>query len=142
MSADGSITFVVFDGENKFRFAIGQWRELQEVINNRRIAMGQPPIGPKTLLDDLGRSDCWPDDMRHIFRIGLVGAGMSITEAHRKLVLYFDPTPPYWHNEPAYRVLAAGLLGAPTDPISDLKKKTETEAASSSSPTSTEPVRH
>jgi Phage tail tube protein, GTA-gp10 len=143
MSADGSVTIEIWgDGENKFRFAIGQWRELQERVNGRRIAMGLPPTGPLSLMKDLEKGDCWPDDIRDILRIGLVGAGMSVQEAHRKLVLYFDTTPPYQHNEPALVVLAAGLLGARGDKMDDSKKKTETPTSPSSSPTSTEPVRH
>jgi hypothetical protein len=143
MSATGSITLVWGDGDNTFRFGIAQWRELQEKINGRRVAMGLNPIGPMTLLNMLRAKDAWPDDIRDVLRIGLVGAGMPIAAANRKLVRHFDNEPPAPHNLIAFAVLSAGLLGAPGDEISAAKKKTEGEATSQSdSPPSTEPVRH
>jgi hypothetical protein len=123
MSATGSITLVWGDGDNTFRFGIAQWRELQEKINGRRVAMGLNPIGPMTLLNSLRAKDAWPDDMRDVLRIGLVGAGMPIAAANRKLVRYFDNTPVAPHNLVAFAVLSAGLLGAPGDEISAAKKK-------------------
>jgi hypothetical protein len=125
MSGDGSISLVWGDGENKFRFGIGQWRELQEKINARRLAIGLQPIGPMTLLTSLRANDAWPDDLRDILRIGLVGGGLPIKEAHNKLVTYFDNTPPYAHNIAAFAVLSAALIGVPDDPVDDVKKKEE-----------------
>lgn len=144
MSADGSITLLWGDGENRFRYAIRAWRELQEKVNGRRHAMGLELIGPMTLLMDVRSGNAWPDDVRDILRIGLVGGGLSIAQAHRKLVNYFDETPPYAHNLVAFKVLEAGLIGDPNDEI-ELKKKTETtptEPSRSDSAPSMEPVRH
>lgn len=140
MSADGSITLVWGDGENKFRYAIGQFRELQEKINGRRQAIGAPLVGPMSLINLLREKDAWPDDVRDILRIGLVGGGMTVTEAHRKLVLYFDSSAPADHMLTAYYVLIAGFIGVPED---ELKKKTEqkqeTSTTLSDSPKSTGP---
>lgn len=141
MSADGSITLVWGDGENKFRFAIGQFRELQEKINHRRLAIGAPLVGPMSLLNLLKSSDAWPDDVRDVLRIGLVGGGMPVADAHRKLVNYFDSAPPLEHMLPAFTVLLAGLAGAPEDQSSKKKtKETVTTSPPSSSPKSTAPA--
>lgn len=132
MSADGSVSLVWGDGENKFRFAIGQFRELQEKVNQRRVAIGAPLVGPMSLLALLRANDAWPDDARDVLRIGLVGAGMSIQEAHLKLVRYFDNAPPIGNMLPAFTVLFAGLVGDPNDE-SDVKKKTEPPTPTSQS---------
>jgi len=123
MSADGSITLVWGDGENKFRFAIGEFRELQEKINGRRVAIGAPMVGPMALLKLLRANDAWPDDIRDVLRIGLVGAGMPIKDAHRKLLTYFDAKPPLESVLVAHTVLLAGLAGAPGDEIESKKRR-------------------
>lgn len=139
MSADGKVTLVWGDGENEFRFAIGQFRELQERVNARRQAIGAPIVGPMSLLNLLKTRDAWPDDVRDILRIGLVGAGMSLQDAQRKLVLYFDNRPLIENYRPAYTILAVGLVGDPNDQA-DAKKKTAAtiETSLSGSPKSTE----
>jgi hypothetical protein len=143
MSADGSITLVWGDGENNFRFGIGQWRELQEKINGRRLSNGLPSIGPMTLLASLRANDAWPDDLRDILRIGLLGGGLPVREVHQKMVNYFDGTPPFPHNMTAFAILSAALIGVPDDPMDDVKKKTKAaETSPSNSPTSTAPARH
>jgi hypothetical protein len=126
MSADGSITLVWGDGEQKFRFAIGQFRELQEKVNQRRVAVGALPAGPMMLLNQLRANDAWPDDVRDVLRLGLIGGGAKPAEAHRLMSNYFDNSPPLEHMQPAFLVLLAGLAGAPGEPL-DGKKKTETE---------------
>lgn len=144
MSADGSITLVWGDGENKFRYAIGQFRELQEKINGRRMAIGAPLVGPMTMLKLLQANDAWPDDIRDVLRIGLTGAGMSVADAHRKLVAYFDRRPPLESMLTAHTVLLAGLAGVPDDEIVAKKKRKKTVKADttnpSASPSSTGPV--
>lgn len=142
MSADGSVTLVWGDGENKFRFAIGQFRELQEKVNTRRIAIGASAVGPMALLATLRAQDAWPDDVRDVLRIGLVGAGMPIKDAHRKLVTYFDSSPPLSHMLTAYAVLFAGLVGVPDEEKIDVKKKTLTPSPPSNSEKSMAPGPH
>lgn len=144
MSADGSVTLVWGDGENKFRFAIGQFRELQEKVTKRRVDLGLPGIGPLTLLNSLRAQDAWPDDVRDVLRIGLVGAGMPIKDAHKKLSLYFDGKPPLEHMLVAYACLFAGLVGVPDEAEEELKKKTMPSKTTdpSTSESSTEPALH
>lgn len=139
MSADGSLTLFWGDGEQQFRFAIGQWRELQEKVNGRRVAIGAPAIGPTTLLNAFRAKDAWPDDIRDVLRIGLVGGGLTPQKAHALLSHFFDGKPPFEHMQPAFLVLFAGLVGVPSDPVAKKKPRTRTGPSSqSSSPPSTE----
>ena len=145
MSADGSISLVWGDGEEHvFRFAIGQFRELQEKVNGRRIAIGAPMVGPMSLVRLLQANDAWPDDVRDIIRIGLLGGGMKQADVHRLMANHFDGTPPLEHMKPAFTVLLAGLAGAPGE-TDDAKKKPATttmKTPRSGSEKSTEPARH
>ncbi|WP_316197084.1 gene transfer agent family protein [Bradyrhizobium sp. SZCCHNS3053] len=114
MSADGGISFFWGDDEHRFRLAIGQFRELQECVNLRRIKLGAGIVGPMMLLNALRTSDAWPDDVRDIIRLGLVGGGMEPKEAHRLLKTYFDDVdryPPLTHMRPAFLILTAGFTG-------------------------------
>jgi Phage tail tube protein, GTA-gp10 len=129
MSADGSISLVWGDGEQTFRFAIGQFRELQEKVNQRRIAIGALPTGPMTLLNQLRANDAWPDDVRDVLRLGLIGGGATPADAHRLMVNYFDSSPPLEHMKPAFVVLCAGLAGPPGETDGDLKKKIKKKTA-------------
>ena len=132
MSADGSLTVFWGDGETTFRIAIGEFRELQEKVNGRRAAMGLPGIGPQEFSNALRTNNAWPDDVRDVLRVGLVGAGIKPATAHRKLVLYFDHRPPAESYPVAFAVFASAFLGAPGDEM--LKKKTATPDETSPSP--------
>ena len=61
-----------------------QWRELQESINKPRLEIGEPPIGPMGLLRALLDGNAWPNDVREVIRLGLIGGGMK---SDRALVL-------------------------------------------------------
>lgn len=142
MSADGSIMLVWGDGPNKFRFAIGQFAELQECINRRRLEIGAAPIGPMSLLNLLRANDAWPADVRDVMRIGLAGGGMKAIDVHKKMTRYFDGAPPLEHMIPAFTVLMAGLAGSPEDDVSSKKKTAAmtTSTPQSSSQSSTGPA--
>ena len=140
MSADGSTTLFWGDDETRFRLGIGEFRELQERVNARRAAAGLPGTGPSTLANAIRANDAWPDDVRDVLRIGLVGAGMKPAEAHRKLAQYFDRRPPAESYLAAFAVLVGAFLGVPGDEL-DVKKKTTPDPTSPSpSPGSTPTV--
>jgi hypothetical protein len=107
VSADGSLRLFWGDGEQTFRFAIGQFRELQENINKRRVAIGAPMVGPMSLVRLLQANDAWPDDVRDVLRLGLIGGGMKPADAHRLMTHYFDAVPPLENMKPAFTVLLA-----------------------------------
>jgi hypothetical protein len=133
MSADGGISLEWADGEYRFKFGIGQFRELQEKVNGRRILIGAPVVGPMTLLKALQANDAWPDDVRDILQLGLVGGGMTSLDAYRVLKNHFDNSAPLVHMKPAHAVLLAGLVGVPAEPVGSKKKKNETIKTSPSS---------
>lgn len=123
MSADGSIE-ITWGGElRRFRIAIGEFRELQESINSRRVAMGLPPDGPSGLLNALRTKNAWPDDVRDILRLGLIGAGVSRQNATKTMLRIFDNTPLLQHTSAAFLVLLAALVGVPDDEPSKKKMK-------------------
>lgn len=140
MSVDGSVTIFWGDGDHAFKFGIGQFRELQESINKRRLAIGAPMVGPMSLVRLLQANDAWPDDVRDVLRIGLTGAGMKRADAHLLMTHHFDPIPPLENMKPAFTVLLAGLAGAPGEGDESKKKKATMMEAQSSSRESTEPA--
>lgn len=137
MSADASVEIFVGDAVYKCRLGIGEYRELQQKVNGRRIEMGLNPIGPTTLANLLRANDAWPDDVRDVLRIGLVGGGMKPPDAHRLLVTHFDGKPPLPYYLPAFTVLMAAFVGVPGDEIASKKKRKRKPTGRSSSPTST-----
>lgn len=137
MSADGSVSLFFGDDEKRFRIGIGEFRELQEKVNGRRIEMGLSAIGPTTLANLLRANDAWPDDVRDVLRIGLVGGGMKAPEAHRLLVRYFDGKPPIGFYLPAFTVLMAAFVGVAGDEVESKKKTSAETTVPSSSPIST-----
>jgi len=136
--SDGAIDLVWGGGLRNFRFAIGEFRALQDAVNRRRIAIGAPIVGPMDLLKSLRANNAWPDDIRDVLRLGLIGGGMKPPEAHGEMVHYFDNSPPLEHMKPAMMVLLAGLAGAPGEDVA--KKKGGAETTASAEPvTSTDP---
>lgn len=124
MSGDGKLELVWGSGEQVFAYGIGQWRALQESVNRRRLAIGAPLVGPMDLLNAVKTNNAWPDDVRDIIRIGLIGGGMSPRDAHLELTQNFDGAPPLEHMKPALVILMAGLAGPPGAAEDGAKKKT------------------
>ncbi|MET4307942.1 gene transfer agent family protein [Bradyrhizobium sp. RT4b] len=121
----GSIELIWGSGPQIFKFGLGQFRALQENVNRRRLAIGAPLLGPMDLVEALKAKNVWPDDLRDILRIGLIGGGMPARDAHLEMAQSFDDTPPVEHIKPALAVLLAGLVGPPTAAgDDDAKKKT------------------
>jgi hypothetical protein len=125
--------------ERRFRIGIGEFRNLQEAVNARRVLISAPLVGPSTLLQMLRTNNAWPDDVRDVLKAGLVGGGATMTEAARLLMRRFDGQPLLEHTKTAFLVLMASLVGVPEDEP-DSKKKTMTmgETGPSSSPSSME----
>jgi hypothetical protein len=141
MSADGSIELAWADEDRRFRIAVGEFRSLQESVNSRRILINAEPIGPSALLHLLRTNNAWPDDVRDVLKLGLIGAGSTHPEVQKLLTRHFDGKPLLEHMKTAFLVLLAALVGVPEDEPS--KKKTEAEQAQnltapSNSPPSTE----
>lgn len=129
MSSDGA-TEIFWGGETRrFKFGIGQFRELQDRINSRRVKIGATLIGPMALVLELRNKNAWPDDVRDVLRIGLSGGGVPAEDAHRLCATYFDDftTHSFVENTVvAHAALLAGLVGppAPDNETDGSKKKT------------------
>lgn len=135
MSADGSVELVWAQETRKFRIAIGEFRDLQESVNARRVKIGAEPIGPAAMLASLRTNNAWPDDVRDVLKAGLVGAGIPFDKAQRLLMRFFDNKPLLEHTKTAFLVLLAALVGVPGDEA--VKKKTvETQTAEAGDSTS------
>lgn len=116
MSAeDGTITLAFGDGEYPFRIAFAQWRELQESINKHRLEIGEPVVGPMSLLRAMLDGNAWPVDVREVIRLGLIGGGMKADRAlvlvkrHVEARAFFDCVPT------ARIVLQTAMFGPPDD---------------------------
>ncbi|MGC0396326.1 MULTISPECIES: gene transfer agent family protein [Bradyrhizobium] len=110
-------------GLQAFKFGLGQFRALQENVNRRRLAIGAPLVGPMDLVEQLRAKNVWPDDLRDILRLGLIGGGMAPRDAHLEMAQHFDDKPPLPHMMPALTVLMAGLVGPPEAAAGDDAKK-------------------
>lgn len=113
MTADASITITWAGEERRFRLAIGQLRELQEIVNSRR---GAHPIGPWSLYQLISNRDAWPDDLRDVIRLGLMGGGTKAELIPGLVKRYVDERPLFESVPVALAVLGVALVGVPDDP--------------------------
>src|SRR5262245_6961708 len=90
LMGDGSVVLNWAGEERRFRLRIGELRELQENVNKAR---GAYPIGPWSLYKLVAGMDGWPDDMREIIRLGLIGGGTRIELVPGLVKRYFDERP-------------------------------------------------
>lgn len=136
MSWDASIKIEFGGEERRFRLAIGQLRELQETVNKDRAQ----PIGPWSLFQLMLKGDAWPDDLRAVIRLGLIGGGETRSELIPGLLKrYVDERPMLEIAAIAQAILGSALVEVRDDPVG---KKLEPEAVTnptlSGSRTSTE----
>lgn len=119
MSKDASISFAWADGEHRFRLPLGQLRELQDKCD----------AGPPAIMARLN-TDTWRvDDIRETIRLGLIGGGMSPSEAYRKVARYVDERPLMENVVPARLILMAALIGDPSETVGKPEAaEAETEA--------------
>lgn len=144
MSVDGSVVIEWGGDEYKFRLAIGEMRELFELVNRPRVAIGAPVIGPMTLLQSLQKGDCWPADVREIIRLGLTGGGMKTDRALVLIKRLVEPPGQLLSAQVvALSVLMSALTPSETDePVGKDEAAGEKMATptASPSPPSTAPV--
>jgi hypothetical protein len=121
MSADGSIDLNWGGEMRRFRLALGELRELQENINLNR----KTPIGPWSLYQMISRGDAWPDELRAVIRLGLIGGGTRLELVPGLIKRYVEERPILESVPTAQAVLGTALLGDQSDQVG--KKKTEAE---------------
>lgn len=94
------------DGSYRFRLAMGELEELQEVTG----------AGPYHCLRRLLAGDWHVQDVRDTLRLGLIGGGVSANEALKLTRRYVEERPDWIRNATlAIAVLSAALAGAPEE---------------------------
>lgn len=107
MSRSGEITLNWADGSHLFRLPIKQLIELQEKCD------AGPPLIQARL-----QSGAWKvEDVRETVRLGLIGGGMSPTDAFKMVLRYVDERPLLESVLVAEAVLSAALVGTPDEPF-------------------------
>lgn len=125
MARDASIDITWADGDFRFRLAWGQLVELQERCNS----------GPYVVLNRLYDGQWRMEDITNVIRLGLIGGGMSPTDALKKVRTYVEDRPPLENVLVAQAILAAGLHGAPEEKVGEASGGAAgTQSASTTSP--------
>jgi hypothetical protein len=109
MSRDARIELDWADGTYSFRLAWAQIIELQE----------QCKAGPFVILQRLYSGQWLAEDISNVIRLGLIGGGMTPGDALKKVRTYVEDRPPMENVLFAQGVLAAGLQGAPDEPLGE-----------------------
>lgn len=134
MNRHGEVNLVWGDGEQVFRLAIAQIRELQEKTN----------CGPLELLNRMVRGTWRLDDVRETIRLGLIGGGLEPIQALSKIARYVDARPLSESVPTAQAILSVMIFGKDEEdapPMGEQRaKETDSQTAGSPSPASTELV--
>lgn len=112
MSRDGSITLTWADGDYVFRLGWSELAKLQEATD----------AGPYVILNRLVDGSWRVADISATIRLGLVGGGMSPTDALKKVREYVEDRPPIESLMIAQAVLSAAIVGAPDEDGSKKKQ--------------------
>ena len=116
------VTINWVQGEHDFALNIGELRALQKNCD----------AGPELILTRLQAGSWMVDDIFEVLRLGLIGAGMENKMAGPMVRRAFDESPALALKLPAYRVLAAALIGEADDPVGEVEGvKPETDSGSS-----------
>lgn len=107
MSRDATITEPFADADYVFRMAWGEIVQLQELRD----------CGPYVVLDRLVTGRWLVQDIREPIRLGLIGGGLKPVEALKLVRQYVEQRPAIESLEIATRILQAGLVGAPDEPV-------------------------
>ncbi|MGU3494212.1 gene transfer agent family protein [Xanthobacteraceae bacterium A53D] len=135
MSRDARLDLDWADGTYAFRLGWGELELLQEACD----------AGPYVVLGRLTDGTWRMQDVAETIRCGLIGGGMSTTDAVRKVRTYVKDRPPAESLMTAQAVLSAGLVGAPDEQLGKPEAATEESSlmlfptASFGSPPSTDP---
>ena len=110
-----TITLPWADGDYTFRLAWGQLIELQEKTN----------AGPGFLLDQMWQNTWKVQHISEIIRLGLIGGGLTPTEALKMTRNYVESRPPLENLSLAQAILALSLQGAPEEATGEAKAVVE-----------------
>lgn len=106
MSRSAKVTLPL-DEPRECRLGIGQLEELQE----------RTDAGPEELIVRIDAGRWRVGDLRHTLRLGLIGGGLSATEAAVWIDRYAGPGRLLEWKAPARAILQAALIGAPDEDV-------------------------
>lgn len=106
---DASVTLTWADGDYTFRLAWGQLIELQEKLD----------AGPAFILDKFYNGGWKVEYISEVIRLGLIGGGLSPTEALKLTRNYVESRPPFENLSTAQGILAISLIGAPEEKLGE-----------------------
>ena len=147
MSRGGEIVRAWGDADRTFRLGIGEWRKVQETCDvgpgdiAGRLAtyaamrQANPKAGFLQLLGAGGAGSWRVDDIRAPLYWGLIGGGMSPTEAGRLLRDLHDDRPLLENLDLALAVVLASMLGAEDEPVGEPQGEATASATPTHSPT-------
>lgn len=108
MSRDASIGPLSWaDGKYTFKLGWGELALLQEKTD----------CGPLFLLGRLGGKSWRIEDISHSIRLGLIGGGTDPAAALKLVETYVEKRPPLENVTLAWAIVAAGVQGAPDEPL-------------------------
>lgn len=117
-------------GAHTFALPIGQLRKLQQTTD----------AGPHELLIRMAQGNWRVDDLVEVIRLGLIGGGMTASEAGPLVLRLFEQHPLIDFREVAYRVIGAAVMGVEDDPVGESEGATmPPENGSSATSTVSEP---
>lgn len=124
----GAVTLEWADGSYRFRLAVAQLVELQDLCG----------AGPYAIYLRLVAHQWRVQDLRETIRLGLIGGGTAPGEALRLVRAYVEARPLLECEPVAARILAAALIGPDLDDEDgedpDPGKATAPEAGSTTAP--------
>ncbi len=124
MSRDASITLAWADGDYTFRLAWGELEMLQEACD----------AGPYVILNRLHDETWRLGDISNTIRLGLVGGGITPSEALKKTRAYVESRPPMENLIFAQAILSAACIGAPEEKLGNGEAPNPEESPSTASP--------
>lgn len=124
------------DGKYRFRLAIKQLRELQELCGD---------VGPAVIAYRLQAGQWKVDDVVQPIRLGLIGAGMAADKALSLVKRYVETDPAdemlIAHTHTAHAIVLASYIGVESEPVGEQRaaEGTTIQNDGSPSPRSSEP---
>ncbi|WGG61864.1 gene transfer agent family protein [Brucella intermedia] len=109
MSRNATVELDFGPGLQRFRLAWGQLSSLQEACD----------AGPYVILERIMNGTWKMNDIRETIRYGLIGGGMTPSEALKLVREYVEDRPPVESLMVAQAVLSAGLVGAPEEAVGE-----------------------
>lgn len=124
MTRDASIGPIAWaDGHYLFKMGWEQLALLQEATD----------CGPLYVLDRLAGRNARLEDISNTIRLGLIGGGVDPVKALNLVTAYVQSRPMLENIPLAYAVLAAGVQGAPDEPLGEAQGE-EKGGSSTTSP--------